>query len=101
VEFVSGRILYIILRGRWCNIIVLNVHAPGKDKCDDVKDSSSEELGRVFDQFPRYDVKILSGDFSAKGSKKYTFKPTVGNWSLHENSFDSGVRVVKYVTSET
>jgi hypothetical protein len=28
VEFISDRILYIILRGHWCNIIVLDVHAP-------------------------------------------------------------------------
>jgi hypothetical protein len=28
VEFVSDRMSYIILRSRWCNIIVLNVHAP-------------------------------------------------------------------------
>jgi hypothetical protein len=28
VEFVSDRMSYIILRGRWCSIIVLNVHAP-------------------------------------------------------------------------
>jgi hypothetical protein len=27
VEFVSDRMSYIILRGRWCDIIVLNVHA--------------------------------------------------------------------------
>jgi hypothetical protein len=27
VEFVSDRMSYIILRGRWCHIIVLNVHA--------------------------------------------------------------------------
>jgi hypothetical protein len=27
-EFISDRIMYIILRGRWCNIIVLNVHVP-------------------------------------------------------------------------
>jgi hypothetical protein len=28
VEFLSDRMPYIILRGRWCHIIVLNVHAP-------------------------------------------------------------------------
>jgi hypothetical protein len=28
VESVSDRMSYIILRGRWCNIVVLNVHAP-------------------------------------------------------------------------
>jgi hypothetical protein len=27
VEFVSDRMSYIILKGRWCDIIVLNVHA--------------------------------------------------------------------------
>jgi len=39
VEFVSDRVLYIVLRGRWCNIIVLNVHAPSEEKSDDSKDS--------------------------------------------------------------
>ena len=37
VEFVSDRVLYIVLRGRWCNIIVLNVHAPSEEKSDDSK----------------------------------------------------------------
>jgi len=47
VEFVSVRVSYIVLRGRWCNIIVLNVHAPSEDKCDDSKDSFYEELEQV------------------------------------------------------
>jgi hypothetical protein len=38
-EFVSDKMSYIILRGSWCHIIVLNVHAPIEDKIDDVKDS--------------------------------------------------------------
>jgi exonuclease III len=66
VEFISGRMSYIILRGRWCNIIVLNLHAPCEDEGDDVKDSFCEELGRVSDHFPRYGTKILLGDFNAK-----------------------------------
>jgi hypothetical protein len=55
VEFVPNRMSYIILRGCWCDI-VLNVHAPTKDKCDDTKDSFYEELGGVFDQFPKYHI---------------------------------------------
>jgi hypothetical protein len=43
VQFVSGRMPYIILGGR-CNIIVLNVHASTEDKCDDTKDNFYEEL---------------------------------------------------------
>jgi hypothetical protein len=48
VEFVSDRMTYIILRGRWCHIIVLIVHAPTEDKTDDEKDSFYEELEHVF-----------------------------------------------------
>jgi hypothetical protein len=37
VEFVSDRMSYIVLRGRWYNIIVLNAHAPTEEKGDDSK----------------------------------------------------------------
>jgi hypothetical protein len=74
---------YITLRGCWCNIIVLNVRAPCEDKSDDVKDSFYEELACVFDQFPRYDMKVLLGDFNAKVGREDIFKLTVGNESSH------------------
>jgi len=44
VEFVSYRMSYIVLRGRWCNIIVLNVHAPTEERSVDSNDSFCEEL---------------------------------------------------------
>jgi exonuclease III len=91
---------YIILRGCWCDIIVLNVHAPTDDKCDDIKDSFYEELEGVFDQLPKYNTKILLGDFNAKVGKEDIFKPTIGNESLHETSNDNGVRVVNFATSK-
>jgi hypothetical protein len=34
---------YVILRGRWCDIIVLNVRAPTEDKIYYVKDSFYKE----------------------------------------------------------
>ena len=49
VEFVSDRLSYIVLRGRWLNIIVVNVHAPSEE----AKDSVYEELDQVFDHFPK------------------------------------------------
>jgi hypothetical protein len=70
---------YIILRGWWCDIIDLNVHDPCEDKSDEVNDSFCEELGRVFDQFPRYDMKILLADFNVKVGRENIFKPTIGN----------------------
>jgi hypothetical protein len=52
VEFVGDKMTYIMLRGRSCNIIVLNVHDPTEDKIDDIKDRLNEELEHVFDNFP-------------------------------------------------
>ena len=51
VEFVSDRMTYIVVRGRWCNIIILNVHAPREEKSNDSKRSFYEELGQVFLSF--------------------------------------------------
>jgi len=39
---------HTFLRGCWCNIIVLNVHAPNEEKSDDPKDSFYKELEQVF-----------------------------------------------------
>jgi hypothetical protein len=47
VEFVSD-MSNIILRGRWCHIMVLNAHAKIKDKIDDMKDSFYEKLEHVY-----------------------------------------------------
>jgi hypothetical protein len=41
VEFLSDTISYIILRGRWYNI--LDVHAPNKYRSEDTKDCFYEE----------------------------------------------------------
>jgi hypothetical protein len=55
VEFVSNWMSHIILRGRWCNIIVLNVHAPSEEKSDESEDS-----------FYKNHMKILLGHFNLK-----------------------------------
>jgi hypothetical protein len=57
------------------------VHAPTEDKDDHIKDTFHKELELVFDQFPRYQMKILVGDFIA-----------VSN--------DNGVRTVNFATSK-
>jgi hypothetical protein len=83
VESVSDRMSYIILRGRWCHIIVLNVHAPTEDIPDDVKDNFYEELeGCLINSLN--DMKALLGDFNAKVGRQDDSKPTIGNESLYE-----------------
>jgi len=43
VRFVSDRVSCIVLRGCWCNILVLNVHAPSEEIGDDSKVSFFNE----------------------------------------------------------
>jgi hypothetical protein len=90
---------YIVLRGRWCNI-VLNVNAPTEEKGDDSKDSFCKKLEGGFDHFPKYHMKIVLGDFNVKMGREDTFKPTIGNESLCQDSNDKGVRAVNFVTSK-
>jgi hypothetical protein len=68
---------YIILRGRWCHIIVPNVHVSTEDKTGEEKDSFYKELERVFDKFPKCHTKILLGAFNAKVGREDIFKLTI------------------------
>jgi hypothetical protein len=56
--------------------------SPCGDKSDDVKDSCWE-LWYVVDEFPRYRLKILFGDFSAEVGREDVFKPAFGNERVH------------------
>jgi hypothetical protein len=52
------------------------------------KDRFYEVLEQVFDKLPKYHMKIVLGDFSAKVVREDIFKPTTGNESLHIISND-------------
>jgi exonuclease III len=98
VEFVSDRMSYTTLRVRWCNIVVLNVHAPceGKSYVYDLKNSFYEEIGSVFDQFSRYDMIFFGGEFNTNVGREDIFKPTIWNEISQEIIYDNGVRVVNF-----
>jgi hypothetical protein len=52
IEFIDDKMSYIVTRGRWFHIIVLNVHAPTEDKTDYVEDSLYEELEKNIQYIP-------------------------------------------------
>ena len=81
VEFVSDRMSYVVQRGRWCNIVVLNVRAPSEEKSDNSEDSFYDELEQVCYHFPKYGMKIVLG-FNAKVERENILKPTIGIESL-------------------
>jgi hypothetical protein len=76
------------------------VHAPTEDTDDDIKDSFYEKIEQVFDQFPRYHMKVLLGDYNAKLGMEDIFKTIIGNERLHEASNGNRDRVVNFATSK-
>jgi len=74
------------------------VHVPTEDKSGDTKDSFYKELECVFNQFPKYCMKILL-HFNTKVGRDDNFKPTVRHESLYGISTDNGVRVVNLARS--
>jgi hypothetical protein len=53
------------------------VYAPSEEKSDDSKDSSYEEVEKVFYHFPK--MEILLGDFNAKLERERGYFQT-DNW---------------------
>ena len=76
------------------------MRSPSEEKSDNSKDIFYEELERVFNHFPKHRTKIILGNFSAKVGRENTFKPRIGNESLHQDSNDNGVRKVNVATSK-
>jgi hypothetical protein len=74
------------------------VHAQTEDKSYDMKDNFYEELESVFDQFPKYHMKILLEYFNTKVGREYILKPRIGNESSREISNGNGIRVVNSAT---
>jgi hypothetical protein len=62
--------LYITLKGHWSDTIVMNVQVQTEDKSDDMLDSYYKELEHIFNQFPKYQIKILLGNFNAKAGRE-------------------------------
>jgi hypothetical protein len=74
------------------------VQALSEDQSDDSKDSLCEELEQIFNNFPKYHMKIQLGDLNAKVGQVNIFKLTFGNDSLRQDSNDNGVRIVNFFT---
>lgn len=70
-----------------------------EDKINCAKDRFYEKLEHVFEEFPKYHIRILVGDFNTKLGREDIFKTTIGNESLQEISIDNGIRAVNFATS--
>ena len=56
-------------------------------------------LEKEYKKCPKYDVKIIIGDFNAKVGREEVWKPIIGKHSLHTESNDNGTKLISFATS--
>jgi exonuclease III len=67
---VTDSMSYIILKCHRCDIDLLKIHCPTKDKTDDMKGSFQEKLESAFNKFLKYSTKIVLGDNNVGGDRE-------------------------------
>ncbi|CAD7093988.1 unnamed protein product [Hermetia illucens] len=98
-ENISERLCTLRLRGKFRNISLINVHAPTEETAESEKDTFYEAVERTLEACPRYDIKIILGDFNSQVGKGPVFMRYVGSHSLHEKTNDNGVRTIQLAGS--
>ena len=58
------------------------------------KDDFNEDLERIYMKAPKYDIKVVMGDFNAKVGKESGLAPNVRKYSLHEETNNNGWRMI-------
>ncbi len=87
---VNERMSVLRTKGRFKNYSIINVHAPHNEALNADKDAYCELLGKIYDEMPAHDVKVVIGDFNAKVGKEEVFRPTIGKYSLHDITNKNG-----------
>ena len=87
------------IKTKWFSCTRINVHAPTKEKMDEIKEEIYILLEQNINQIARLDIKIIPGDFNAKVGKECIHKPTIGNESLHNETNNNGIKMIQFATS--
>lgn len=82
------------------HITILSVHASTENKNEEKKEEFYEELKRAYDLAPRFDMKIVMGDFNSKIGKEDVYFPTTGKHSLHDITNNNGYLLVNFASSK-
>jgi len=95
-RMVNERLCVLRIKGRFKNYSLVNVHAPHNESSEEDKDEYYELLANIYDELPAHDIKIVLGDFNAKVGKEEVFRPTIGRYSLHDETNENGQRMIYF-----
>lgn len=83
------------IQDRYQKITIINIHAPIEEKSIEIKDFYSQ-IARICVRIPKYDVKIVLGDATAKIGREELYRPIIGHHSMHEMTNESGHFLVDF-----
>ncbi|XP_055371661.1 craniofacial development protein 2-like [Condylostylus longicornis] len=96
---INERLAVIRIRAKFYNISLICAHSPTNEADDSVKEDFHDLLYKTYGDCPRYDAKILLGDFNAKIGQEEIFGKTIGAHSLHHTTNDNGFRLTDLAAS--
>jgi hypothetical protein len=64
-----------------------------REKEYEEKEKFYEEIEKVYNGIPKYDDKMIIGDFNAKIGKEEIYKPVIGTHSKHDRTNENGKRI--------
>jgi len=99
-KVINCRIAFLIVNGKFFNIVFINVHAPTEEKSQDAKEEFYAELEDILSRINNSKIRIILGDMNAKIGKEQFLKPIIGKYSLHENTNDNGMKLIDLATGK-
>lgn len=96
---VSERLCTLRIRGRIFNISLICAYAPTEDATPEKKEDFYGQLEGLYDSVPKGDVKIVLGDLNAKIGREANYFPTIGRFSLHQETNDNGTRAIHFAAA--
>lgn len=97
---ISERICWIRLRGKYRKITIVNIHAPSEEKEIETKIDFYQQIENILTRIPKYDIKIIIGDFNAKVGREIMYKKITGGKSKHEESNENGKMLIEFAAEQ-
>ena len=93
---IGSRIVYCRLRGLACNIFVISVYIPQRNRKAPDQNDTYNELESLLTNIGQRDCVILMGDFNSRLSRNISSR--VGRWCIHTQRDRGGDRLLEIIT---
>jgi len=86
----NERLCKLRIKGKYNNIMLINVYAPTEDHKEETKERFYDNLQYLLDKTPKSDIIIILGDVNAQLGKERLYNEVTGQYTLHEETNRNG-----------